>query len=162
MSRKPKVRSRPAPASPAIGERAAPSLFIRVKFGDLGFIGPGKAQLLELIERHGSISAAGRAMGMSYRRAWMIIEELNTVFIAPLVAKQTGGSGGGGAVLTDLGREVTEGYRRIESAAARCAAEELTMLAGRLAHPKLAKESGETTTGSGHNATGRESDDREI
>jgi molybdate transport system regulatory protein len=159
MSRKPKVRSRPTAASPATGERAAPSLFIRVKFGDLGFIGPGKAQLLELIERHGSISAAGRAMGMSYRRAWMIIDELNTVFIAPLVAKQTGGSGGGGAVLTELGREVVESYRRIEGEAARCTARQLRMLAGRLAKDKPAEERRDITIGSARNAKGGEGDD---
>jgi molybdate transport system regulatory protein len=103
-----------------------------VKFGDRAFIGPGKVQLLELIERHGSISAAGRAMDMSYRRAWMIIEELNKAFASPLVAKQTGGSGGGGAVLTALGKEIAERYRRIEREAADCAAEDLRALAAHL------------------------------
>lgn len=135
MSEKVKMRSRPGgdAAGARTGGSAPPSLFIRVKFGERGFVGPGKVQLLELIERHGSISAAGRAMDMSYRRAWMIIEELNKTFDSPLVAKQTGGSGGGGAALTALGKEVVERYRRIESEAAARTAEDVHALAARLA-----------------------------
>jgi molybdate transport system regulatory protein len=110
-------------------EMRAPSLFIRLKFGDRAFIGPGKVQLLELIGVHGSISAAGRAMGMSYRRAWMIVDGLNSAFRAPLVMKQTGGSGGGGAVLTDLGREIVERYRRIERDAEERSVSDLKALA---------------------------------
>jgi molybdate transport system regulatory protein len=103
---------------PSQSTGAEPTLFIRIKFGDRAFIGPGKTELLELIDEHGSISVAGRAMGMSYRRAWMIIDGLNTAFNSPLVTKQTGGSGGGGAVLTELGREVVTRYRQIEKRAA--------------------------------------------
>lgn len=106
-----------------------PSLFIRVKFGERAFIGPGKAQLLELIGEHGSISAAGKAMGMSYRRAWMIIDSLNTAFVSPLVRKQTGGSGGGGAELTELGREIIVRYRQIEVSAAKHSQADLMALA---------------------------------
>jgi molybdate transport system regulatory protein len=108
-------------------------LFLRIKFGDRAFIGPGKVQLLELIGEHGSISAAGRAMGLSYRRAWMMIDSLNEAFASPLVAKQTGGSGGGGAVLTPFGQEVIERFRRIEAGAAAEFNEDLKALSKALA-----------------------------
>lgn len=130
MARKPKQKNNPGPDADikqASGIR--PSLFIRVKFADRAFIGPGKAQLLELIGEHGSISAAGKAMGMSYRRAWMIIDSLNTAFVSPLVQKQTGGSGGGGAVLTELGNEVVARYRQIEMDAAKHCEADLSALA---------------------------------
>ena len=80
-------------------------------------IGPGKADLLERIARCGSIAAAGREMGMSYKRAWELIGTLNAMFRAPLVESTRGGSGGGGAVLTDLGCEVLAQYRAFEDAA---------------------------------------------
>ncbi|WP_093038936.1 winged helix-turn-helix domain-containing protein [Roseovarius azorensis] len=77
-------------------------------------IGPGKAELLERIDRCGSIAAAGREMGMSYKRAWMLIETLNAMFRAPLVESTRGGPGGGGAVLTETGQRVLALYRRFE------------------------------------------------
>lgn len=80
-----------------------------------GRIGPGKIALLEQIARSGSISAAGRSLGMSYRRAWLLVEELNRLFKEPLVATQLGGVGGGGAALTPLGRSVIDHYRAIEA-----------------------------------------------
>lgn len=80
-------------------------------------IGPGKADLLEGIARAGSIAAAGREMGMSYKRAWELIGTLNAMFRAPLVESTRGGPGGGGAVLTDLGREVLAQYRALEAEA---------------------------------------------
>jgi len=98
---------------------AAPRLRIRIVFGERGMIGPGKADLLERIVRCGSIAAAGREMGMSYKRAWELIATLNTMFRAPLVESTRGGAGGGGAVLTDLGREVLAHYRGFEAEAAR-------------------------------------------
>lgn len=81
-------------------------------------IGPGKADLLEGIGRLGSIAAAGREMGMSYKRAWELIGTLNAMFRAPLVESTRGGPGGGGAVLTELGREVLAQYRAFEAEAA--------------------------------------------
>ena len=90
-------------------------LRIRVVFDGFGMIGPGKADLLEGIDRCGSIAAAGREMGMSYKRAWELIGTLNAMFRAPLVARTRGGAGGGGAVLTDTGREVLALYRGIEA-----------------------------------------------
>lgn len=103
----------------------APRLHIRIVFGEDGMIGPGKAELLERIERCGSIAAAGREMGMSYRRAWTLIETLNTIFRAPLVERSRGGAGGGGAILTDTGRRVLELYRTFEADAARAGARQL-------------------------------------
>jgi molybdate transport system regulatory protein len=127
MARKPKQDN--AAAADAGPEGAAePTLFIRIKFGDRALIGPGKVRLLELIDELGSISAAGRAMGMSYRRAWTIIDGLNTAFVSPLVVKQTGGSGGGGAVLTELGRDIVARYRRVLAAATERAATDLQAL----------------------------------
>ncbi len=121
------------PPVPEATSKAEPSLFLRVKFGDRFYLGPGKIRLMELIEELGSISAAGRAMGMSYRRAWLLVDTVNAAFTGPLVAKQTGGSGGGGAVLTDLGREIVRRYRNIETAAASAAAADLKALSKALA-----------------------------
>ena len=71
-------------------------LTIRVDFGAFGYLGPGKIALMELISKHGSIAAAGKEMGMSYRRAWLLVDEINHIFREPLVEKQMGGTGGGG------------------------------------------------------------------
>jgi molybdate transport system regulatory protein len=91
------------------------TISLRLIFDTNGAIGPGKARLLELIEETGSISAAGRKMRMSYRRAWDLIDELNQTFKAPLVATRAGGKRGGGASLTPLGSEVVKHYRAIVS-----------------------------------------------
>jgi len=104
------------------------TLSIRIDFPHGGRLGPGKVRLLELIDEHGSISAAGRAMGMSYRRAWLLVDDLNRCFAEPLVLGQTGGSGGGGARLTDAGREVVARYRSVERVAAAAAAVDLGIL----------------------------------
>ena len=96
-----------------------------------GRIGPGKVALLEAIEREGSISAAGRALGMSYRRAWLLVDEVNRVLGAQAVAAATGGRGGGGASLTDAGRDLVRDYRAMERAAHAAAARLLDSLARR-------------------------------
>ena len=77
-------------------------------------IGPGKADLLEGIRETGSIAAAGRRLGMSYKRAWYLVETMNRCFKSPLVEASKGGRAGGGARLTQLGHEVLERYRRME------------------------------------------------
>ncbi|WP_418595068.1 winged helix-turn-helix domain-containing protein [Ponticoccus sp. (in: a-proteobacteria)] len=77
-------------------------------------LGPGKADLLERIRDTGSIAAAGRTMSMSYKRAWMLVEEMNTAFREPLVDSTRGGAKGGGARLTDAGAEVLANYRKLE------------------------------------------------
>lgn len=113
---------------PARGKPTRDGLKIRVEFGEVGFIGPGKIALMELIAKHGSIRSAGKEMGMSYRRAWMLVEETNCIFKAPVVEKQMGGQGGGGARLSQLGEEVVHRFRAIERAAAEAAREEFTGL----------------------------------
>lgn len=102
-----------------------PFLRIRIVFGDAEMIGPGKAELLERIERTGSIAAAAREMSMSYKRAWQLIGTLNAMFRAPLVDSTRGGPGGGGAVLTEAGRTVLDLYRAFEAEAAAGGAERL-------------------------------------
>lgn len=92
---------------------AAPSL--RIDLGEMHRIGPGKIDLLEAVGRTGSISAAGRELGMSYRRAWLLVDAVNTLFKRPIVATSTGGARGGGAQLTDLGVNLIGAYRRIEA-----------------------------------------------
>ncbi len=110
-------------------------LTLRVEFGPERAIGPGKARLLELIRDTGSISAAGRAMGMSYRRAWLLIDNLNRCFREPVVATQLGGRSGGGATLTALGEAVVAHYRAMESEAEAAVAARLRDLQGKLAIP---------------------------
>jgi molybdate transport system regulatory protein len=89
-------------------------LSIRVDLESGARIGPGKVAVLEEIERSGSISAAGRALRMSYRRTWELVEDLNVTMGGPVVATAAGGSGGGGASLTALGKAVITRYRAIE------------------------------------------------
>src|SRR5471030_1303290 len=102
---------------------------IRILIGAVVAIGPGKADLLEAIARTGSISAAGREMGMSYRRAWMLVDVLNASFSKSLVSTATGGQKGGGAQLTDFGTEVLQRYRAIEATAEQAIAAELKQFA---------------------------------
>lgn len=89
---------------------------LRLKAGDTIALGPGKAQLLELIRQHNSISAAARAMNMSYRRAWLLVDTMNSCFREPLVVTATGGSRGGGASLSPVGEKVLALYRSYEQA----------------------------------------------
>ena len=103
-------------------------LTIRIDLSAHGAIGPGKIRLLELVGESGSISAAGRAMNMSYRRAWMLIDNLNRSFRSPLVETQLGGTRGGGAVLSALGHDVIARYRAIERAATKATATQLAAL----------------------------------
>ncbi|WP_114964664.1 winged helix-turn-helix domain-containing protein [Alkalilacustris brevis] len=107
-------------------------LRVRIVFDSHGMVGPGKAELLEWIDRTGSIAAAGREMGMSYKRAWMLIETLNAMFRAPLVESTRGGPRGGGATLTEAGREVLRLYRAFEEQAAKAGDAQLEALRGLL------------------------------
>ena len=90
-------------------------LFLRLDLGGTARLGPGKVRLLELIEEHGSISAAGRALKMSYRRAWLLVDELNSYFRTAVVTTTLGVAGGGRATVTPLGRSVIRAFRAIES-----------------------------------------------
>lgn len=92
-------------------------LTLRVDFGANRAVGPGKVRLLEAIARTGSIAQAGRSLGMSYRRAWLLIDDMNRCFRHAVVSARPGGTKGGGAALTDFGAELVRAYRAIEAAA---------------------------------------------
>ncbi len=92
-----------------------PRASIKIDFGTEARLGPGKVRLLELIAETGSISAAARQMEMSYRRAWLLIDEVNGIFGKPVVETATGGTGGGGAKITPFGEAVVAAFRDIES-----------------------------------------------
>ena len=91
-------------------------------------IGPGKADLLEGVGETGSIAAAGRRLGMSYKKAWGLIEAMNAQFGTPLVSTSRGGSSRGGAELTDLGSKVLEQYRKMEAKTVKAIAGDLTAM----------------------------------
>lgn len=107
---------------------AMPRLRIRIVFGAAEMIGPGKAELLDRIDKCGSIAAAGREMGMSYKRAWQLIGTLNAMFRDPLVDSTRGGPGGGGAVLTPAGHAVLDLYRGFADQATKAGMTELAAL----------------------------------
>ncbi len=103
-------------------------LHLRVVLADGVVLGPGRADLLQAIRDHGSISAAGRAIGMSYKRAWDLAEAVNNRFGTPLIDTSAGGVAGGGTRLTATGEAVLAAYRRIETAAAEAAGQEIRAL----------------------------------
>ena len=105
-----------------------PSLSVRIDLGPGGRIGPGKIQLLENIREYGSISAAGRAMDMSYKRAWDLVDEIKRICGHAVVEPQAGGKNGGGAMLTPFGTNLVARYRKIERDAARAVHKELEAL----------------------------------
>jgi molybdate transport system regulatory protein len=109
---------------------AAPKILFRLRVvaGKEIAIGPGKVDLLEAIRATGSITAAAKTLGMSYRRAWLLVDTMNRCFNTPLVATEAGGASGGGAELTAVGVEVVQRYRSIEAKAARAGATELAAL----------------------------------
>lgn len=116
------------PSKSANAAAAEHRLVIRVDLASGARIGPGKIALLEAIARSGSISAAGRALRMSYRRAWELVEDLNRHLGTPMVLTSAGGAGGGGARLTDAGAMLVAEYRALETAAASSAQAHLAAL----------------------------------
>jgi len=125
--------AKPDAAPPAAGAgapAAAHSLSIRIDLAGGARIGPGKIALLEAIASEGSISGAGRALSMSYRRAWELVEQLNRGLGTPVVATAAGGAKGGGARLTAVGVAVVEHYRAIEAAAAAAAQPHVAAIGG--------------------------------
>src|SRR4051794_27633776 len=110
------------PAPPEIRFR------LRVKAGDAIAIGPGKIDLLEAIEEAGSLTAAARNLGMSYRRAWLLIDTMNRCFREPVVNTAAGGVRGGSTLLTDIGRDVIRRYRSVEATAQRAGKRDLDAL----------------------------------
>jgi molybdate transport system regulatory protein len=101
---------------------------LRLDFGDTVRLGPGKVRLLELIGELGSISAAGRATEMSYRRAWLLVDSLNQAFVEPVVATRPGGKADKRAELTPFGREMIRRFRAMEAAARKAVARDLREL----------------------------------
>jgi molybdate transport system regulatory protein len=116
--------------------KSLPSLSVRIDLDPEGRIGPGKIALLENIDKNGSISAAGRAMDMSYKRAWDLVDEINRICRQAAVERQTGGKNGGGAVLTAFGISLVTHYRKIERDAASAARKELQALRREIGRPK--------------------------
>lgn len=110
------------------------SISLRLDF-EAGRIGPGKIELLERIAAHGSIAAAGRSLGMSYRRAWMLVDEMNRIFGRALVETAQGGRAGGGARLSALGTRVATHYRAAEAAALAASGAHLDALLAELGAP---------------------------
>jgi molybdate transport system regulatory protein len=121
-------------------------LTVRVDFGADRALGPGKIRLLEAIGKTGSISRAGRSLGMSYRRAWLLIDDMNRSFRAPVVATQPGGARGGGAELTPFGRQLIENYRAIEAQAMAAAMPRLQALENSLRRRQMRLQKPRKTT----------------
>ena len=122
------MKTSKSPKKTAIGAR------LKIVLGEETAIGPGKADLLGHILDTGSIAAAGRCMAMSYRRAWLLVDEMNRMFKTPVVTTAKGGKGGGGgAALTTLGRDVLKRYRNMQTVTARAIADDLKALRGALA-----------------------------
>jgi molybdate transport system regulatory protein len=107
-------------------------LDLRIHLRDQIAIGPGKADLLDSIRRTGSISAAGREMGMSYKHTWLLVDSMNSCFQAPLVHAVKGGKRGGGAALTALGTEVLTCYRHMQTLAAEAIRPEVSQFKRRI------------------------------
>jgi len=102
-------------------DTVTPRVRLRLQQADHIFIGPGRADVLQGIAETGSIAEAGRRLGMSYQRAWSLVQAMNADFAEPLVDKQRGGQAGGGAALTDTGQRVLQAYREAEAAARQAA-----------------------------------------
>lgn len=100
----------------------------RLFHGEEIAMGPGKLELLDAIHESGSISGAARQMGMSYRRAWLLVDTMNRCFKSPLVSSAAGGTQGGGATLTTLGEEVRDTYRALQADLDKAAAAHIKQL----------------------------------
>ena len=112
-------------AKDAAGEQDMREIKLRVYVGEVIAMGPGKADLLDAIADAGSISGAGRALGMSYRRCWELVSIMNGQFVEPLVLSAKGGSNGGGAELSPLGNAVLKRYRAMERRAKKAIASDV-------------------------------------
>lgn len=109
-----------------------PGLTLRIVGGGDPAMGPGKAELISRIATTGSISAAAREMGMSYRRAWLLVEAINASFKQPVVITATGGKRGGGATVTGFGRELVAQFRAMEEKASAAIADDIAQFTGQL------------------------------
>jgi molybdate transport system regulatory protein len=109
---------------------------IRIDFDSERYIGHGRIQLLELIGRHGSIAQAAKAMKMSYKRAWYLMDEFSAMFSVPLIERHHGGRGGGSTKLTPFGAELVRHYREMEAKSLSVFARPLASIEKYLARPK--------------------------
>ena len=107
----------------------APVIRFRIDFANNCYVGPGKIDLLEAIHRSGSLSQAARDLGMSYRRAWLLVDSLKSSFREPVTIAETGGKGGGGVTLTQFGRQLIKSYRALERDIALIASRRLRQVA---------------------------------
>lgn len=125
-----------APPKPAPLHEAPTGVRFRMRVirGDDIALGPGKVALLEAVREQGSISAAARSLNMSYRRAWMLIDELNRSLATPATTSEPGGQRGGRSVLTPVGEDIVRLYRGIEAQAYAACAKQIAAL-GRLLKP---------------------------
>jgi molybdate transport system regulatory protein len=121
----------------------SPDIRFRLDFHDRCSVGIGKISLLEAIARTGSLSQAAREIGMSYRRAWLLIDSMNADFDTPVISATVGGSGGGGTQLTSFGRELVQAYRKLEARIAPLAVEHMSEVA-----PHVPAQPGRSATGS--------------
>jgi molybdate transport system regulatory protein len=118
---------------------AGPLVRFRIDFSDRAAVGPGKIELLEAIGESGSLSQAARNLGMSYRRAWLLVASLNSSFRRPVARAVAGGRGGGGATLTDFGRTLIETYRALDREISSIAARHLQDILPAVARGSRAK-----------------------
>jgi molybdate transport system regulatory protein len=112
---------------------------LRIKSGADIAVGPGKIDLLEAIASTGSITSAAKSLGMSYRRAWLLVDTMNRCFKSRVVETEAGGNRGGGTRLTVLGAQLVRSYRRIEARAAKAGAAEIAVLVRLLASSSKAR-----------------------
>jgi molybdate transport system regulatory protein len=112
--------------------KTAPLLIMRIDFPEGWRLGRGKMEILDRIKTEGTISGAGRAMNMSYRRAWLLIDEMNRMFSTPVVVTQRGGKDGGKAIVTDFGEELLGRFRQMEQRARESAQADIDWLAAAL------------------------------
>src|SRR5262245_19044191 len=118
-----------------------PGLLLRILSDKNPAMGPGKARLVALIADTGSISAAARKMGMSYRRAWQLVEALTKSFSGPVVVTATGGKRGGGAIVTDFGKSLVATYHEMEAKASAAIAPDLEAYSALLRKPASGRKS---------------------
>lgn len=122
----------PKPSAQPSSHDTPAQVRIRIAHGEHIAMGQGKADLLEAIQHTGSISAAARDMGMSYRKAWLLVDEMNQCFSSPVVVSTKGGLQGGGAQVTALGEEALARFRKIQSKAAQAIATEVQAFRAKL------------------------------
>ncbi len=134
--RRPTARPAETPESTAAAQAIHPGIRFRLDFHDGCSIGIGKISLLEAIARTGSLSQAARDIGMSYRRAWLLVDNMNGEFDTPVISATVGGSGGGGARLTPFGRDLIQAYRNLEAHIVPLAAEHMSQVATHAAAPR--------------------------